>query len=106
MNQQYLALELFHILHVNHLHFDYQHCSWMGDIPHSLAQDKVEDKLILYSASLILSGITKQRIDTKLTKLLISQIQTWSRISKGRYFKTFNPDLNAVRFVPACLQSH
>lgn len=106
MNQQYLALELFHILHVNHLHFDHQHRSWMGNVPKSLSQNKVEDKLVLHSASLILSGITKQRIDTKLTKLLISQIQTWACNSQSQYFKTFNLDLGAIRFVPTCLRSN
>lgn len=102
MNSQYLALELFHILYINHLQYDYQNSFWIGNVNvHNSHTQLVKDKQILHAAALFVSGINKQPINTQLAQHLIAQIQCWSIQSQGRCLKVFNPDLGAVRFIPA-----
>ena len=48
--EKVLALELFHVLHINQLHFNTQHNYWVGAVPNSDRFAKIEfENIVLYS---------------------------------------------------------
>ena len=100
-----LALELFHVLHVNQLHYSIKHESWVGAVPHSDQLKTIAFENIVQHSAMFLSGITKERTNTHITRLLLEQIQTWVERSEGGIIEVFNVSIGAIRFIPACLQT-
>ncbi len=98
-----LATDLLHLLYLNKLEYSSGWESWTAYLKGSDDRWVIIDyPQLLNIAALIVSGITMERADKEMTKILLQEIERWVTQSDGRIV-CLQETKTRSKWYPACL---